>query len=770
MGNNNSKSAFFNHKSLFLSFCTNYILLLILTISIGTYAYNESLKIVEKNAIDAGLASLNQTKEVMDTRFREIESIVTQLAIDARVLGILNIRKPLTGSDHYKILELSEKIPAYNFTNEFIHDTYIYYDSDIFISSSFSTSEMKNYYDTRFKYHDMNYDDWSERIFNSNQSSFYWEANPVKMLNNERKYITYIKPIPLGTYRNYKSAIIVLINENEILKGWEYVNVSDSSWYYIADKNGDIISSRNFNDTQSNIENNTKLNDFSEIEVDGEKMIILSTISAVNGWQYVAAIPANYLTGKVEYIRRTYMLTLLIALAIGLLMAIFLSYRNSLPIIKIINKIKMKNDKLSLKTEKPYDYLEETISNLFENNDELRNNVEKQIEITKTALFERLIKGGFNQVSDIADIQTHIGLNFKENSFILLLIKINNYENQLFVDSLNKMDIARVLISREAEKLIKDENKAYNVDNDKIAVIVGFDNSRKDFMIELKDNLIYLSSKFTGLYNIDISIAVGNEYHSLTNLKDSYDEAVNLLENYLAENNNKICFYRDIFKNANDYYYPMDVELKLIGLVKMGAVSESVALVEFIYKKNSSENPLSVNMIRLLVNEIIGTFIKIKKHITISDCENTEIDLMINRLKESKSLEEIFSLFAKTTEYLSNVANNKKKSHNLQLKENIIELVHSDYHDDNFCITNLAAKVNLSEKYLTNFFKEQLGESFQNYLEKIRMEKAVWLMKQTELTIAEIAIETGYSNVNTFYKAFKRYSGVSPSTFRTNSQ
>jgi len=763
-------SVFFNHKSLFLSFCANYILLLILTIGIGSYAYNESLKIVEKNAIETGLTSLNQTKDIMDTRFREIESIVTQLAVDARVLGILNIKRPLSGPDHYKILELSDKIPAYNHTNRFIYDTYLYYDTDIFISSSFSTAEMKEHYNTRFKYENLNYEEWKERIFNSQQSSIYWQANSVRILNNEKKYITYIRPIPLGTYKNYRAVVIMLINENEVLKGWDYLNVSDNSWYYVADKNGNIITSRNYSDFQSENIDNVISNGFIEKEIDGEKMIILSTISAVNGWEYVTAIPSSYLTDKVEYIRKTYMLTLFVALIIGFFLAIVLSYRNSMPIIKIISKIKMRDDNLPPQNASAYNFLEEAILNLFENNNELKNDVQKQIDITKAALFERLIKGGFNRISDIENVQSHIGLSFKENSFIIILIRINSYSDEIIAENLNKIDITRVLISREIEQLIKEENKVYNLDSDKIAVIISFDNSRTDYMDMLKKNLIDLSSRFSSLYNINISVGVGNRYHNLINLRDSYEEASKALDSLSSENENRVSIYSDIYKNTYEYYYPLEIESRLINLIKMGELSESMVLVDLIYKKNSSENPLPINMVNLLVNEMFGTIVKLKKNIVVCDDIVVKLDDLMKKMKEAESLDDIFKSYRETVNFLCLTANSNKKSHNLELKESIIEYIKKEYHNENFCLLNIASKFGRSEKYLTNFLKEQLGESFQSYLERFRMEKAVDLLKRDDLTIAEVSNHTGYTNVNTFYKAFKRFTGVSPSTYRENTR
>ena len=52
------------------------------------------------------------------------------------------------------------------------------------------------------------------------------------------------------------------------------------------------------------------------------------------------------------------------------------------------------------------------------------------------------------------------------------------------------------------------------------------------------------------------------------------------------------------------------------------------------------------------------------------------------------------------------------------------------------------------------------------YLTKVRMEKAVQLLRNTDLTIEEIAKQIGYSNSSYFIKVFREWIGFSPGEFR----
>jgi AraC-like DNA-binding protein len=78
----------------------------------------------------------------------------------------------------------------------------------------------------------------------------------------------------------------------------------------------------------------------------------------------------------------------------------------------------------------------------------------------------------------------------------------------------------------------------------------------------------------------------------------------------------------------------------------------------------------------------------------------------------------------------------------------------------------VSSNFNLSEGYLSHFFKEATNENFTDYLEQIRMQHAVDLLKNTAFNISEIAEKVGYNSAQSFRRAFKRIKGVNPTTLR----
>ena len=68
---------------------------------------------------------------------------------------------------------------------------------------------------------------------------------------------------------------------------------------------------------------------------------------------------------------------------------------------------------------------------------------------------------------------------------------------------------------------------------------------------------------------------------------------------------------------------------------------------------------------------------------------------------------------------------------------------------------------------LTNIFTDQeTGKNFIEYLTEIRLKNARELLQNSQLSIKEICVQSGYGDPNYFSRIFKKYEGVTPSEFR----
>ncbi len=86
-------------------------------------------------------------------------------------------------------------------------------------------------------------------------------------------------------------------------------------------------------------------------------------------------------------------------------------------------------------------------------------------------------------------------------------------------------------------------------------------------------------------------------------------------------------------------------------------------------------------------------------------------------------------------------------------------------------IEEISQYVNINSSYLERLFKKSIGESIVNYINNLRVNKAIVLMDATPLSISEISQSVGFGTRQQFNNSFKKRKGISPQEYRNkNSQ
>ena len=107
---------------------------------------------------------------------------------------------------------------------------------------------------------------------------------------------------------------------------------------------------------------------------------------------------------------------------------------------------------------------------------------------------------------------------------------------------------------------------------------------------------------------------------------------------------------------------------------------------------------------------------------------------------------------------------NKSKKTNQRL-QHILKYLQENYHKK-ITLQEIADQINLSKSECARFFKKITGETIFEYLLKLRIEKSIELLKNTDKTITEIAYETGFTSQSYYDQRFRKMKGISPLKYR----
>lgn len=759
----------------FVRFMISYLIILSLTTLVGGFAYNEALKVGRENAIEDGLAALEKGKDILEARIMEIESLIAQVNLEPEIISVLNIQKPLNTEDYYKLRKAYFKLSSYAITNNFIDNFCIFFrDSQVLISSDFLSVRVESAYNDFLEYVDISYDEWQKMLFENYYYREFWPVHSVNKQNYIKPVVTYIQSIPLGNFSSYKGVILVLIERDKMLEPFMTLDIEKHGWMYIADDAGNIIASYNLED--QNLENNGLKSNipegFTERLINGEKFITLHTSSSYMNWNYVAAIPARIFEEQVSSIRIVFTFAIVATIVIGIIMASYLAHRNSMPIRSLVVTLNDAVGTEDYSSTSEYDFIESKISQLIRSNKTLQEDLRNQIPFLQASFFERLLRGEFNHPNDIETAARYANIKIHGDYFIVILMRLNGYNGEITEDNSKEINIARVMATKVLKDKFGEQCFLHNVDEDKIAIILSInEDSINGYEDRIECSLGEIIDELQQSYNIRVSFGIGELYKKIFDISNSFRQAGKALEYKAGDILRRVIWFKNILQSSSGYYYPIDLEIRLMNLVKAGEEKEVLNLLKQLYIKNLIQSRLSNIDTEQFIYEMRGTIIKLKNELLLEDEHELEkLDRLIKEMDDAESVDIIYIYIENIYKNLCLYVNQKKQSQNDSLLKNVIEYVNSNYMDYSLCLYTVASEFDLTEKYLSHFFKERTGENFSAYVEKVRMQKAIELLEDSELSITDIARQAGYNNNNTFYKAFKRIYGVSPSEYRRQKQ
>lgn len=90
----------------------------------------------------------------------------------------------------------------------------------------------------------------------------------------------------------------------------------------------------------------------------------------------------------------------------------------------------------------------------------------------------------------------------------------------------------------------------------------------------------------------------------------------------------------------------------------------------------------------------------------------------------------------------------------------------SEHLQDNITVNDVASHAMINPQYFSFYFKKNTGETFSTYLQRVRMEKACELLRNTDIKIATIAEMVSYKTSTSFFKYFFEQYHMTPAEYR----
>ena len=100
---------------------------------------------------------------------------------------------------------------------------------------------------------------------------------------------------------------------------------------------------------------------------------------------------------------------------------------------------------------------------------------------------------------------------------------------------------------------------------------------------------------------------------------------------------------------------------------------------------------------------------------------------------------------------------------------NSVDYIHKHFRE-RLTVDEIVERFATSRTTYCTMFKKAYGTTFYDYLTSIRMEKAVQLLLETDMSMEEVAVESGFSDSTTLYRKFIQFYGISPGKYRNENR
>ena len=265
----------------------------------------------------------------------------------------------------------------------------------------------------------------------------------------------------------------------------------------------------------------------------------------------------------------------------------------------------------------------------------------------------------------------------------------------------------------------------------------------------------------------EVCIGIGRGYSEHNGIRRTYKEACEALNYKVVYGKNQVVRFSDIGINKESTEDKSDEIYEIGFYIKAGIQDRAVEIIEGIFdnlytaKYNNVEQiqVLAVHIVTQILNAIAQLGMNIEDMVEKENLPYHYV-LKIDTIPEMK--EYLTNVAMRATETVKS-ARNKKTG---RVLNDIIEYINENISKPDLSLTKVANGFFMNASYLSRVFKQEMGQTFVEYLTKARMELAIKLLLETDLLVYEVAEKTGIPDPNYFGKCFKRYTGMSVNDYK----
>lgn len=662
-------------------------------------------------------------------------------------------------------------------SNSFIHSIYIYNNNRKLYYSTYGSVEYK--------------DNLLEEVIKSYKKVPVlkpvlrsMEVKDVNGINEVEKMITYFFYEQTDVNNMMDGAIIFNVRLDWLFNNIKEVNSvekKNSDIILLMDQKGEFI---NYNDVNTNFIDELKStfkNRSSEMKneedyigsytqvIKGSKFLVTYVNLQNSGWVLFKAQLYSDIYRSLDTLKTVMIILAIIFILSALLVSLLFSNSIYRPVADILKEVKSeRSNKLCLQNEKDeITLIKDTITISMQKLDSMQMQMTTNRQLMKTFFLKRLLTESENMREE--DVtkgyeEHNLTLSVKDR-YLVCIFKINNYKAFLSKYKGSDRELFKFAIMNIVSEIIAKEyrNETMDMGENKIAVLLGMLQDDKDFYTKIEKLIKVALEQVINFCEVSFFASVGAITYSKSDISKAYNEMLKCSRYRYIFGLELIITPDMISQNSLNTIpkYSFEGEKKFLDLAKKGDVRKAEEKLSELINSIKKMNYPDITIYTL---HLVNAFKNLICDINQDRKEPIDIAMSLSNegISEFETIEELKSRISEILNQLDvkevNDTNQKQKV----LTETIKNIISTNYRDSNLGAASIAGMLKMSPAYIGRVFNMNVKMTIPEYINELRMAKALEWLNNSKLSINDIMLKVGIENQSYFYKLFKSKYNTTP--------
>ena len=698
------------------------------------------------------IQNLRQAKQIIDFSMEKIEKTSYNIAND------FHLQRDYEALSTEERFYMGSQFFDSFFLDEYIESIYIYYqDSQKVVTTNNGILDVRLLQDLEW----LSF--YNQQKPFGYRTEFYFRSLEGQ---NETGSMSFMRGFPYGGKKEL-GTVVININKSRFFEALQAQDNEHEEMLIFNESGallyGDSLFYEKLSESEGFVEAVRSKEEYVTVEVEGKETQIALAYSDVKNWVYIKAQDVSLLNKEVEENLQYINLITFACLAVGILLIVVRLNKLYRPVLGLIEIAENNHDKIGTPNKDvardEIEHLKMLLESIILSRDDMRDFYAKSQNAVLQKTLLDLCYGDIDDAEDIFQYIKDADFPIEGREFVAIVIQFEK-SNDGYANSI-KRDVISNHTSVEHDLIVTcmQQNKIVCL----ISIKPGLEHKIYTIASEIKTLIKYE-------FDVDSTIGIGNAYTDLMQFHISFNEALDALKyKPFLDNDSIIHINSFIGKNEEKYYYSTLKEEELIDAIKHLDKEGALRIIDDIYKSIISSSD-SVKTVSLLLWQLTNSIVRC---ITSMGILYTDVmgATFYQDLTEYNEIDDIATMLAFVKNKVKLVIENLKEKRNYH-NENVINRI-KDYIDEHLAeelsLEVFASMLMLSSTYISSLFKSFSGEGLRDYVIRKRMEKAKVLLKESNKTIEFISKSVGYENVRSFVRAFKTFSGMTPTEYRKDS-